>query len=97
MNAVNAVDANDCADEVLLAQPVRQVGSTSFRSLTMPSRNVGSKRQDSDDSEIPAELAQREAQDRPSSDDDTSHQARSPVDAMHVDAPKKRDKGSRSK
>ena len=57
----------------------------------MPSRNVGSKRQSSNDPEIPAELAQREARDRPSSDDDTSHQARSPVDSMHVDAPKQQD------
>ena len=57
----------------------------------MPSRNVGSKRQSSTDAEVPAELAQREAQDRPSSDEDTNHQARSPVDAMHVDTPKHQD------
>ena len=59
----------------------------------MPSRNIGSKRQNSTDQEIPAELAQREAQDRPSSDDDdsSSHQARSPVDSPHVDAPKQQD------
>ena len=57
----------------------------------MPSRNVGSKRQRTNDQEIPAEVAQREAQDRPSSDEDSSHQAQSPVDAMHVDAPKQQD------
>ena len=57
----------------------------------MPSRNVGSKRQNTNDPEIPAELAQREAQDRPSSDDTSNHQAKSPVDSMHVDAPKQQD------
>ena len=57
----------------------------------MPSRNVGTKRQNTNDPEVPAELAQREAQDRPSSDDDSGHQARSPVDSMHVDAPKQQD------
>ena len=57
----------------------------------MPNRNVGTKRQQTTDEEVPAELAQREAQDRPSRDDETGHQARSPVDSMHVDAPKHQD------
>ena len=57
----------------------------------MPSRNVGSNPQNTNDPEIPAELAQREAQDRPSSDDTSNHQAKSPVDSMHVDAPKQQD------
>ncbi len=59
----------------------------------MPSRNVGPKRQRTNDPEIPAELAQREAQDRPSgaNSDSSSHQAQSPVDSMHVDAPKQKD------
>jgi len=56
----------------------------------MASRNVGSKRQDSDDREVPAELAQREAQDRARSHTG-SGRAQSPVDSMHVDAPKERD------
>ena len=56
----------------------------------MPSRNVGSKRQDSDDQEVPAELARREAQDRARSHTG-SGRAQSPVDSMHVDAPKQRD------
>ena len=56
----------------------------------MPSRNVGPKRQDTDDSEVPAELAQREAQDR-SKSSTGSGGARSPVDSMHVDAPKHQD------
>jgi hypothetical protein len=30
----------------------------------MPNHNVGSKRLDTDDTEVPAELGQREAQDR---------------------------------
>jgi hypothetical protein len=54
----------------------------------MPSRNVGSKRQTSRDAEVPAELARREAQDR-SASRSGSGRARSPVDAMHVDAPKR--------
>jgi hypothetical protein len=56
----------------------------------MPSRNVGSKRTRSDDPEVPAELSKREAQDRPSSKTGEGR-ARSPVDAMHVDAPKRQD------
>jgi hypothetical protein len=52
----------------------------------MPSRNVGSKRKATRDGEVPAELAQREAQDRPASRTG-SGRARSPIDAMHVDAP----------
>jgi hypothetical protein len=56
----------------------------------MPSRNVGKKREATDDPEVPAELAQREAQDRaPSRTGDG--RAKSPVDAMHVDAPKHQD------
>jgi hypothetical protein len=55
----------------------------------MASKNVGSKRQDTDDPEVPAELEQREAQDRPKSEHGGG--ARSPVDSMHVDAPKHQD------
>ena len=51
----------------------------------MPSENVGKKRQVGNDSEVPAELAKREAQDRPK-----DRAAESPVDSMHVDAPKKK-------
>lgn len=56
----------------------------------MPSRNVGKKRLAGNDREIPAELARREAQDRARP---TSRRggAESPVDSMHVDAPKKQD------
>jgi len=56
----------------------------------MPSRNVGSKRKNTPDPEIPAELAKREAQDRAGSDTGGGG-AKSPVDAMHVDAPKQQD------
>jgi hypothetical protein len=56
----------------------------------MPSRNVGSKRTRSDDPEVPAELSKREAQDRPGSSAGEGG-AKSPVDAMHVDAPKHQD------
>jgi hypothetical protein len=56
----------------------------------VPSRNVGSKRQDSPDREVPAELSRREAQDRAGSTTG-SGRAASPVDAMHVDAPKQQD------
>lgn len=54
----------------------------------MPSQNVGKKRLAGRDREIPAELARREAQDRAKA---TARRggAESPVDAMHVDAPKK--------
>lgn len=52
----------------------------------MPSRNVGPKRADTPDAEIPAELAKGEAQDR-----SDGKQAKSPVDSMHVDAPKRQD------
>lgn len=53
----------------------------------MASDNVGKKRHDTDDAEVPAELSKREAQDRSSG----SSQAQSPVDSMHVDAPKQQD------
>jgi hypothetical protein len=56
----------------------------------MPRRNVGAKRQDTDDREVPAELARRAAQDRAGSRTG-SGRAQSPVDSMHVDAPKHRD------
>jgi len=56
----------------------------------MPSQNVGPKRKNRHDAEVPAELAQREAQDRPGSKSG-SGRARSPVDAMHVDAPKQQE------
>ena len=64
----------------------------------MPSRNVGSKRQRTRDAEVPAELAKREAQDR-STSRTGSGRAKSPVDAMHVDAPKRQDnaRGHRQK
>ncbi len=64
----------------------------------MPSRNVGSKRKATDDPEIPAELGKREAQDRAGSRTG-SGRAQSPVDAMHVDAPKQQDnaRGHRQK
>ena len=55
----------------------------------MPSDNVGPKRVNDDD-EIPAELSRREAQDR-AKPTPNSGGARSPVDAMHVDAPKHQD------
>jgi hypothetical protein len=57
--------------------------------MQMPSRNIGKKRDTGRDTEVPAELAQREAQDRAYGED--RGQARSPIDAQHVDAPKKRD------
>ena len=56
----------------------------------MPSDNVGKKRLESDDQEIPAELSRREAQDR-AKPSEKSGGARSPVDSMHVDSPKKQD------
>jgi hypothetical protein len=64
----------------------------------MPSRNTGSKRQRTRDAEVPAELAKREAQDR-SGSRSGSGRAKSPVDAMHVDAPKRQDnaRGHRQK
>ena len=52
----------------------------------MASRNAGSKRKETPDAEVPAELSRREAQDRPA-----GGQAQSPVDSMHVDAPKQQD------
>jgi hypothetical protein len=64
----------------------------------MPSRNVGKKRQNTRDPEVPAELAKREAQDRAGSRSG-SGRAKSPVDAMHVDAPKRQEnaRGHRQK
>jgi hypothetical protein len=59
-------------------------------SIEMPSRNVGSKRKATRDAEVPAELAKREAQDRAGSRSG-SGRARSPIDAKHVDAPKRQD------
>jgi len=56
----------------------------------MPSRHVGSRRQGTRDGEVPAELGKREAQDRERSSTRTGR-AKSPVDAMHVDAPKRQD------
>jgi hypothetical protein len=53
----------------------------------MPSQNVGSKRKDTADAEVPAELAKREAQDRAAGGN-----AESPVDSQHVDAPKGRER-----
>jgi hypothetical protein len=64
----------------------------------MPSRNVGKKRQVGTDTEVPAELAKREAQDRAGSRSG-SGRAESPIDSMHVDAPKRQDneRGHRQK
>jgi hypothetical protein len=64
----------------------------------MPSRNVGQKRKATRDKDVPAELAQREAQDRSGSRTGEGR-AKSPVDAMHVDAPKRQDnaRGHRQK
>jgi hypothetical protein len=56
----------------------------------MPSRNIGPKRDTGSDAEIPAELAQREAQDRAKGAPGVGR-AESPVDSMHVDAPKHQD------
>jgi hypothetical protein len=54
----------------------------------MASDNRGARRRDTDDQDVPAEIpGKREAQDRSGG----SEQARSPVDSMHVDAPKKQD------
>jgi hypothetical protein len=53
----------------------------------MPSRIVGPKRKNTGDPEVPAEMDKREAQDRGGSRTG-SGRAKSPVDAMHVDAPK---------
>ena len=55
----------------------------------MPSRNAGPKRKNTPDREVPAELDKREAQDRAASTKGGG--AKSPVDAMHVDAPKRQD------
>lgn len=62
----------------------------------MPSRNVGAKRRTASGDEVPAELSKREAQDRGKRGD---ARAKSPVDAMHVDAPKQQDnaRGHRAK
>ena len=54
----------------------------------MASDNVGGRRRDTDDAEVPAEIpGKREGQDRSRGSGD----AQSPVDSMHVDAPKKQD------
>jgi hypothetical protein len=51
--------------------------------------NVGARRRGSDDQEVPAEIpGKREAQDRSGGE---SSNATSPVDSMHVDAPKHQD------
>ena len=56
----------------------------------MPSRNVGKKRDTGRDMEIPAELSKREAQDRAKGAAGKGR-AQSPVDAQHVNAPKRQD------
>ena len=56
----------------------------------MPGRNVGDKRKTGDDAEVPAELSKPEAQDRAKPRPHAGG-ARSPVDSMHVDAPKHQD------
>jgi hypothetical protein len=54
----------------------------------MASDNVGERRRDTSDEELPAEIpGKREGQDRAGG----SGNARSPVDSMHVDAPKHQD------
>ena len=53
----------------------------------MPSDNAGGKRKAAGDEEVPAELAKPEAQDRAKPRPNAGG-ARSPVDSMHVDAPK---------
>jgi hypothetical protein len=58
--------------------------------MDMPSRNIGSKRDTGRDSEIPAELSKREAQDR-SKGSGARGGAQSPIDSQHVDAPKQQD------
>ena len=60
------------------------IGMTRDGPRVMPSDNVGKKRLVGNDAEIPADLAKREAQDRPKG----TGGAESPVDSMHVDAPK---------
>jgi hypothetical protein len=56
----------------------------------MASKRVGKKRDTGRDQEVPAELARREAQDRPKNASGRGS-AESPVDAQHVDAPKRQD------
>jgi hypothetical protein len=68
----------------------RQRTTPAENDATMPSDNIGKKRDTGQDAEVPAELDKREAQDRPKSDAGSGG-ARSPVDSMHVDAPKKQD------
>lgn len=54
----------------------------------MASDNVGDRRRETGDQEVPAEIpGKREGQDRASG----SGNARSPVDSMHVDAPKQQE------
>jgi hypothetical protein len=72
-----------------MARGVRKM-RTQLKKGHMPSRNVGKKRLVGKDSEVPAELAKREAQDRPAGRSGVGR-AESPVDSMHVDAPKKQD------
>jgi hypothetical protein len=74
------------------------IAKVAFAEDRVPSRNVGSKRRATRDAEVPAELAKREAQDR-STSRSGSGRAKSPVDAMHVDAPKRQDnaRGHRQK
>jgi len=63
----------------------------------MASENVGARRRTASDAEVPAELTRREAQDRPKGEG--ASQAQSPVDSVHVDAPKQQDneRGHRAK
>jgi hypothetical protein len=70
-----------------LGLPKALTGGVDKKGDVMASRNVGSKRARSDDPEVPAELARREAQDRAGSKAGAGR-AKSPVDAMHVDEPK---------
>ena len=59
-----------------------------LRRYRMPSRYIGKKRDMGRDGEVPAELSRREAQSRAKGE---RGQARSPVDAQHVEAPKRQD------
>ena len=76
----------------------REAMSVNLHLTSMPSHNVGKKRRVGTDAEIPAELARREAQDR-SRSRTGSGRAQSPIDAMHVDAPKRQEnkRGHRAK
>lgn len=74
----------------VLACPLQNFADICFREGMMPSKYVGSKRLAGRGDEVPAELSRREAQDRAASHSG-SGRAKSPIDSMHVDAPKRQD------